>query len=226
MDGIHDLGGKEGFGRVQVEEKEPYFHEQWESAVFSMVINLGDNTDRFRHSVERIDPVSYLTDTYYGRWLGGLESKLVEEGLISQAEIKQKLLSLGVADEGRVAARPSDKVAVEFKAKASREYPNAARPLQAEPLFQEGQGVVVVPTGVEGHTRLPGYVRAKRGSIVALHGGWVFPDTHAHGLGENPEHLYTVAFSGIELWGEEADADLEIRIDLFESYIRGYRKSY
>ena len=77
MDGIHDLGGKAGFGKVEAEEDEPYFHEPWESRVFSMVINLGDNTDRFRHAVERIDPISYLSDTYYGRWLGGLETKLV-----------------------------------------------------------------------------------------------------------------------------------------------------
>ena len=223
MDGIHDLGGKEGFGKIQIEEEEPYFHERWESAVFAMVINLGDNTDRFRHSVERIDPVSYLTDTYYGRWLGGLEAKLVEEGLISQAEVKEKLLSLGISDEGRVAARPSSKIAEEYKSKTDPKYPNAARPFEVEPLFKQGQSVVASAIGFEGHTRLPSYVRGKRGTIVALHGGWVFPDTHAHGLGENPEHLYTVSFSGVELWGENADADLEIRIDLFESYIRGCR---
>lgn len=223
MDGIHDLGGKEGFGQVQVEEEEPYFHERWESAVFAMVLNLGDNTDRFRHSVERIDPVSYLTDTYYGRWLGGLESKLVEEGLVSPNEIKEKLLSLGVTDEGRVAARPSEKIAKEVKTKTSQDYPGAARSIESEPLFKEGQAIITEPNGVEGHTRLPTYVRGKQGTVVALHGGWVFPDTHAHGLGENPEHLYTVSFSGTELWGQSAEADLEIRIDLFESYIKGCR---
>lgn len=223
MDGIHDLGGKEGFGSIQVENNEPYFHDRWEAGVFAMVINLGDNTDRFRHAVERIDPVSYLTDTYYGRWLGGLESKLIEEGLISQADIKKKLLSLGVSDEGRVAARPSESIAREFKAKANQEYLNAARPMKAEPIFKQGQTVVVSSTGASGHTRLPAYVRGRRGLIVALHGGWVLPDTHAHGLGENPEHLYTVSFSGVELWGKEADPGLEICIDLFESYIEGYR---
>lgn len=42
-----------------------------------------NNTDRFRHGVERIDPVSYLADGYYGRWLGGIETLLVEAGALS-----------------------------------------------------------------------------------------------------------------------------------------------
>ena len=113
MDGIHDLGGKAGFGRVEAEEDEPYFHEPWESRVFSMVINLGDNTDRFRHAVERIDPISYLSDTYYGRWLGGLETKLVEDGFVTQEEIREHMLAKGIADEGRVAARPSKHISKE-----------------------------------------------------------------------------------------------------------------
>ena len=72
MDSMHDLGGKEGFGEVLVEADEPVFHERWEAAVFTMVragaaAGGWNNTDRFRHAIERIDPVAYLPHGYYGR---------------------------------------------------------------------------------------------------------------------------------------------------------------
>ncbi|MGY6569786.1 MAG: SH3-like domain-containing protein, partial [Salinarimonas sp.] len=70
-----------------------------------------------------------------------------------------------------------------------------------------------------GHTRLPRYARGKRGVIAMVHGVHVFPDTHAHGQGEEPQWLYNVRFSGRELWGEEADATLIVGIDAWESYL-------
>ncbi len=36
MDGIHDLGGKQGFGAVVRETNEPVFHARWESRVFGL----------------------------------------------------------------------------------------------------------------------------------------------------------------------------------------------
>ena len=47
----------------------------------------------------------------------------------------------------------------------------------------------------------------------------VFPDDNAHGRGENPQYLYTVAFEGDALWGEGGEADVEVCIDLFEPYL-------
>jgi nitrile hydratase subunit beta len=47
----------------------------------------------------------------------------------------------------------------------------------------------------------------------------VLPDTNAHGLGECPEPLYTVAFAAADLWGEaERDGD-EVTLDLWQSYL-------
>ena len=51
------------------------------------------------------------------------------------------------------------------------------------------------------HTRLPRYARDKPGVIERVHGAHVFPDHNAHGLGEDPQWLYTVRFSGAELFG-------------------------
>ena len=70
-----------------------------------------------------------------------------------------------------------------------------------------------------GHTRLPGYARARRGRVALAQGAWVLPDSHAHGNGECPEYVYAVRFSGEELWGETSEPGTFVHIDLFESYL-------
>jgi nitrile hydratase len=77
VNGIHDLGGMHGFGPVVVEADEPVFHADWERRVFgATMLAMGAgiaNIDRFRHAIERLDPIEYLSAGYYGRWLGALE---------------------------------------------------------------------------------------------------------------------------------------------------------
>jgi nitrile hydratase len=68
-----------------------------------------------------------------------------------------------------------------------------------------------------GHTRLPRYARGKTGEIAAVHGAHVFPDSSAHGRGDDPQWLYTVRFSACELWGKDS-RDL-VHIDLWEPYL-------
>ena len=82
-----------------------------------------------------------------------------------------------------------------------------------------GDAVVTASIGKRGHTRLPGSARGRTGTVAAWHGAWVFPDTNAHGEGEQPQHLYTVSFSGRNLWGETAEANTLVTLDLFESYL-------
>ena len=92
MNGIHDMGGLHGFGRVEVEPNEPVFHERWEARVFGIVQNLGGgNIDAGRHSIELLDPVSYLQHGYYGRWLAALERSLDEFGVVSTEELRTRL---------------------------------------------------------------------------------------------------------------------------------------
>ena len=142
MDGIHDLGGKQGFGAVDTEVAAEAFEARWQAAVFAMTgalyrANVTQNTDQFRHAIERIDPVSYLTDGYYGRWLGGIETLLVEAGRMSQADIDARLIEMGHALTARIAARP-DPNAIPFT--QNSEHSGAQRPLQREAKFNLGQG--------------------------------------------------------------------------------------
>lgn len=191
MDGIHDLGGRQGFGGSLEQRDEAAFHTAWERRVFGLsglLFGLGCfNTDEFRHAIERLDPVAYLSDGYWGRWLGAFETLVQEAG--------------GEPTPGRV---PDG---------------SAARPLDRAPRFAVGDEVVTRNLHPRGHSRLPGYARARRGTIAIVQGGWVLPDTNAHGQGECPEFVYAVRFRGEELWGEAAEPSTTIHVDLFESYL-------
>jgi nitrile hydratase len=221
MDGIHDLGGKHGFGSVSVERDEPAFHARWEASVFAMLGVAGAvgalrNSDQFRHAIERIDPAAYLTHGYYGRWLGGLETLLVESGVIERGELERRVRELGGDPGALVAARPARTPDAIGYASAQS---HSQRPLVAGPKFGVGDQVRPVAHAVPGHTRLPAYARGRIGTVVALHGGWVYPDSNAHGRGENPQHLYTVAFDAAELWGVHAEPGMCVHLDLFEPYL-------
>lgn len=221
MDGIHDMGGKQGFGPVLPEVDEPVFHERWEARVFAIMLGarragILKNGDQFRYAIERIDPVAYLTHGYYGRWLGGLETLLVEAGVVSQASLGERVAERGGDPGAGVAARPAAQPDV--IAYGSQEV-HSRRPLSAAPRFRVGEPVRASSTPKVGHTRLPAYARGRTGWIHSWHDGWVFPDSNAHGLGENPQHLYTVAFAGETLWGPDGEPGLTVYLDLFESYL-------
>ncbi len=92
MNGVHDLGGLHSFGDIEVEADEPVFHERWEGRVFGMSLTLsgrrGPNLDAARHRAERLDPVSYFVNGYFGRWLAAFEMMLEEEEILKSGELE------------------------------------------------------------------------------------------------------------------------------------------
>ncbi len=224
MDGIHDFGGASGYGPVVRESHEPAFHERWEAGVFTMVnalmaADICHNVDQFRHAVERINSQAYLEHGYYGRWLGGLENLLIEAAILSQKDIEEKVSSLGGNNVALIAAQPAASPDVFSDAVLRASGPGAFRKIVSSASFRSGDWVKTLDGIVPGHTRLPAYARGKKGQIVESHAAWVYPDSNAHGLGEQPQHLYTVAFSGAQLWGDEAEPDTFTHLDLFEPYL-------
>ncbi len=220
MDSVHDLGGRQGFGPVLAEENEPVFHHRWEACVFTIanhMIGQGviRNVDQFRHAIERIDPVAYLTHTYYGRWLGGVENLLTEAGVVDPEAMAAAVEARGGDRNDPVAARPGKRP----DPVAAADAPGARRALSAAPRFAEGELVRTTATPVSGHTRLPAYARGRIGKVLRHQGGWVYPDTNAHGRGEQPQHLYCVQFDGEALWGPEAEPGQSVCLDLFEPYL-------
>jgi nitrile hydratase len=223
VDGIHDLGGKPGYGAVDKSGSEHLsagkaFAEKWQAKVFAMV-NAGrslgafSSSDRFRHAIERVNPDAYLAHGYYGRWLGGVENLLVEAGVVSSTEITERAVAMGASASDLVAAQPSADPDPLGQPPAAA---GAQRLLARAPAFRVGDTVQTLSDPVEGHTRLPEYARGKVGTIIMHHEGWVYPDTNAHGKGEQPQHLYTVRFSSKVLWGSNG---FSVSLDLFEPYL-------
>src|SRR5688500_13184791 len=91
MDGVHDMGGMDGFGKIEPEPNEPLFHAPWEGRVMAMTRAMcaagAVNQDMLRFSRERLPPHVYLSSTYYQKWLMGLRQLLLEKGLVDADEL-------------------------------------------------------------------------------------------------------------------------------------------
>ena len=216
MNGVHDMGGMDGFGKIEPEANEPTFHHPWEGRVMAMARAIGANSglgiDTNRFSRETLPPVVYLASSYYQKWLLALERLMIERGLIGEDELAaghslrlSPLLKRGkfsMQDVARVEARG-----------------NFARAAQAPAAFKLGDRVRTKNINPVTHTRLPRYVRGHTGIVERINGCHVFPDSAAHDKGENPQWLYTVVFNGYELWGADSDPTLKVSIDAFEPYL-------
>ena len=85
--------------------------------------------------------------------------------------------------------------------------------------YQVGDEVKAVNINPASHTRLPRYIRGKRGKIARDHGVFAFPDTSVSGVHSDPQHVYSVRFEGEELWGADANVRTSVYIDLFDNYL-------
>ena len=215
MDGVHDMGGMDGFGRVEREPNEPTFHAPWEGRVMAMSRAMGAigawNIDQSRFAIEQLPPHVYLTSSYYRRWFLRNASLAQARGLVGADELA----------EGR-ALRPGAELRHKFTvADAERVMRRGQyeRPAQAPARFKIGDRVRARNIHPKLHTRLPRYVRGHVGTVERLHGAHVYPDAVVAGQGEDPQWLYTVCFDAVELWGADADPTVKVSIDAFEPYL-------
>jgi nitrile hydratase subunit beta len=216
MDGAHDMGGAKGFGPVVPEPNEPVFHGDWERRAFALTVAMarpgGWNIDMSRFARENRPPEDYLSKSYFQIWLAGLETLMIERGLVTREEIKA----------GKVLSPPKPGVTpiapTEVTPAIRRGGPTEREP-KAPAMFAAGETVRMKDIHPVTHTRLPQYVRGRLGTIELNHGCHVFPDTNSLGKGEDPQWLYTVRFDGPELWGKDADPTLSVSVDAWESYL-------
>ena len=212
------MGGMDGFGAVIREAHEPVFHAPWERRMFALAIGLlgtrGFNVDEYRRTIERMPPADYLRATYYEKWLFACESLLIEKGILTRDELDS---AYAAADASGSVAPPSS--ARDGAQTAAMPPKVAGKPARKRARFQVGDRVVARNLNPPGHTRLPRYARGHRGVIRHDHGVFVFPDTHAHGRGANPQHCYTVEFDARELWGSGHSPRERVMIDLWEDYL-------
>jgi len=201
MDGIHDLGGKQGYGRVRYTLDATAFHNAWEvrvNSLYAFAVRSGIfNMDEYRHAIERMDPRHYLTASYYERSLTSLATLCVEKGVLTREELE------GRARGAFPMASPS--------APGRSNAPGRER-------FKPGDRVRVRLDFVPGHIRLPAYVRGKAGTVVGESPAYPFPDAHAHGIHAEDEPTYDVRFRAEDLWPNGCDPAL-VHVGIFQSYL-------
>jgi nitrile hydratase len=222
MNGVHDMGGMHGLGPVEIEPDEPVFHHAWERRVFALTLASGFlgkwNIDMGRFAREQMPPGEYLRTSYYEHWLFGLLMLLEEKGLVPAAE-------LAVCGRGGTVGRPQPpppglRVLRPPDVERALRNRRAARCDDAvAPKFKPGDAVRAKNLNPLGHTRLPRYVRGRRGVVDRDHGVFIFPDTHAVDWNRKPQHVYSVRFAARELWGHEAAAPDAVYVDLWDDYL-------
>lgn len=201
MDGIHDLGGRQGFGTVRYTLNATAFHAEWEvraNSLYAFAVRQGlFNMDEYRHAIERMEPRHYLSASYYERSLTGLATLCVEKGVVTREQLERR-------------------VGGHFPLSAPAAIGRGNAPDRRR--FQPGDRVRVRDEHVPGHVRMPGYIRGKTGVVVGVSPPYPFPDAHAHGLAAADEPTCDVRFRSEELWPNAADPAL-VHVGVFESYL-------
>ena len=201
MDGMHDLGGRQGFGKVGYAPKASPFHAAWEKRTYALRTMAGQlgiyNIDEYRHAVERMDPRHSVSASYYERVITAIATLLVEKGVTTQAELEAMaggqfaLSHPGTGGRTNVADRKA---------------------------FQRGERVRVRNDFTPGHIRVPGYIRGKIGVVMSEGPLTPFPDAHAHGLEAVDEPTYDVQFRSEDLWPGGAEQAVN-HVAVFQSYL-------
>ncbi len=215
MDGIHDLGGKEGFGPIPIDPDDNPFHHDWQERMWAIVRSGGRGKDItidwWRHVIECMVPSDYLAFNYFQKWCTSFFVTLIDSGTFTLDEIKS-----GKTEQRDTPPEPltlDDALAINRAGLRSFEVEHAA-----PPLFSPGDTIMTRRHMPSGHTRLPAYARGARGEVFAHRGAHLLPDKGARGIHEG-EHLYTVTFDAPILWGEEANPRDSVALDLWESYL-------
>lgn len=219
MNGIHDMGGMHGFGPIPIEHDEPIFHEPWEGRMYALSTTVNYSSElNFRYEIERMEPAEYLRSSYYEKWLHSRLSMLIAAGVLTQDEY-----DAAVAHFQANPSEPLPRVEDPTLAAQMIERHSRARPLQRkanrDPAFQIGDSVRTRNVHPIGHTRLPRYARGKECVIVAYYGFQDIDDSIPPGVEAQPEPVYAVRFQAQELWGESAESNATVCLDMWESYL-------
>lgn len=204
----HDIGGKDGFGPVDVTL--PPFSHGWEARQWALSRNVpirAGTIDWWRHGVENMQPEVYASVPYFEKWCLNDLAQGIDAGIFSLDELIKGVQVAAPAAPGKSLQDLIDGLqdaAVDF-----------SRPITTPALFSVGDSVLTRQSMLEGHTRLPEYAMGKNGTVIAHHGGHLLPDAGALGRHE-AVHLYTVEFTSDALWGDTHGDS--VCIDLWETY--------
>jgi len=213
MDGIHDLGGKQGFGPILIGDNEA-FHHNWERRMWAIartgILPPGTIIDQFRHGLERMVPGDYLSFSYFNKWCANYYMLYVSSGTFTIDEV--------IAGHSETAAEPAAMASLEQVLENQRATAvDFSAPTDALSRFKVGDTITTRRSIPANHTRLPAYARSASGTVIRHHGAHLLADSGAEGVHEG-QHLYTVSFAAQELWGDDANPRDSVTLELWESY--------
>ena len=220
MNGVHDMGGLQGFGPVAPEADEPLFHAAWERRALGLTLAMGAtgqwNIDQSRAARESLPPAQYLASSYYQIWLAG--ARTPDAGARPRGC-------------GRVAHRPGPPAGGAGGPRAARgrrrrrRWPVARRP-SARPA---APAAFAVGDRVRARNRAPSRPHAaaalrarpcrrasSRPTASTCSPTPTPPDPGAAPWTEAPQWLYTVEFDGAELWGPDAEPGTRVSVEAWE----------
>lgn len=210
MEGVHDMGGMDGFGAVVTADGELSHHEPWELRAQALALLISGGS--VRPWIERLHPADYLNASYYQRWLMAAEHAVIERGVVTAPELQQW--------QDRFATDATEVPPIVHNAELTAGIDhvmthNDRMPPAVDPTFRVGDVVEVRRMRTKEQNRCPRYVRGARGHIEAICGNDLLPGSPTRGRGP----MYTVEFSSTDLFGVGAEPSFAVLIDLCQHYL-------
>ncbi|MDE1182664.1 nitrile hydratase subunit beta [Paraburkholderia sp.] len=239
----HHLGGIENLGPVSTETR--VFVEPWETRIFGihtvMMAESAHLTDALaaypvdqlpttfkdnwtwaslRTGAEDMQPFEYFKYRYYEKWLGGISQFFVSQGYITADELAAKTEHYRKQPDAALPDQPNAELETQIEAyllKGDSGY-NA---LDGAARFKVGDTVRIADPEAVDHTRLPGYLRSKTGTVDLVYPGAFsyFVTTGVDGIGK-PMPVYRIAFDAADIWGPgKSEPNTTIYADLYDAYV-------
>ena len=220
MNTIHDIGGMDGLTLLERDQGR-ILKQEWERQVVGVVLTAWSTlmpgyTGSLSSDIERIPPELYLEIPYYAKWMWAEEVALIRSGLVTKDELDNPDSTMRTSNgPGGVPYSPDD-VVTYIKDDDSYELP-----AEVPPRFAVGDEVIARNEHPAGHSRMPRYVRGRRGVIHNHHGVHLFQDDVDEDVGQ--QHLYTVKFIASELWGSRAHPNDVVYAELSDYHLKDAR---
>lgn len=240
----HHLGGIENLGPVSTETR--VFVEPWEQRIFGIhTVMMAESAHlsnalhaypvdqlpttfkndwtwaSLRTGAEDMQPFEYFKFRYYEKWLGGISQFFVDQGYITAEELAEKTAEFRVAPDAALPDKPNTALTDQIGAYLEKG-DSGLNPLAATPRFAAGDTVRIADPQAVDHTRLPGYLRNKQGTVDLVYPGAFsyFVSTGVDGIGQ-PMPVYRIAFDAADIWGPgKSEANTTIYADLYEAYVQ------
>ena len=165
-----------------------------------------------------MEPIHYLTSRYYEKWLHSRIKECIDAGVLTAEEVEARMAFYRDHPDAPVPWR-NDPERVQHALQSLRTHRSPLRTANTQPQFSPGAAVRARNLHPPGYTRLPRYVRGKRGVVTRFYGFFDLQDTLPPGVEAPPQPLYAVRFAAQELGGEAAAANSVVYIDMWESYL-------